>query len=105
MRDRGVSVFRAAAVAGVEVVQRDAELVATRQIIEEGVVGLGRAGNVGVREVDEVGAVRDDVRACGVGVRGAGGLEEGGVFGVERGVGPFPLGFEEEGEGVAAGRG
>lgn len=49
------------AVARVEVVQPDAERGAPAQVVDEGGVGFG--GHVGVvlREVDEVGAVRQDV--------------------------------------------
>ncbi len=97
--------FRAVAAlvcAGMEVVQGYAELFAASQVVEKGVVGLLRAVFVGVGEVDEVRAVRDDVVVRVVGVSFATGEEDGEVVVLEGRVVPFTLGLEEEGEGVCA---
>jgi len=83
----------ACAVPGMEIVELDPEFVATSQVIEEGVVGLFRAVGVWVREIYEVGAVRDACGGWGDVVGGAGGGEDGDVLGGEVGEGPFALGF------------
>ena len=46
-----------------EVVEFDAEGFAAVKVVEEGGVGLGGFGGVFLREVDEVGAVGEDVAA------------------------------------------
>lgn len=92
----------AAGGARVEVVELDAQAVAAREVVDKVGVGLLGLGRVGLGEVDEVGAVREDVAAGRVGVVLGEGVE--GVAGgrVEGRGGPFALGLEEEGEGVAA---
>ena len=44
-----------------EVVEGDAEGVAPFEVVDEAVEGLGGFGGVGLREVDEVGAMGEDV--------------------------------------------
>lgn len=85
-----------------EVVQLDAEAVTAAQVVDEVGVGLVGLGRVGLGEVDEVGAVREDVEARVVSVVFGEGVEGVAGCGVEGRGGPFSLGFEEEGEGVAA---
>lgn len=88
--------------ARVEIVEFDAEGFAAFEVVEEGFVGLCGACWVRVGEVDEVGAVGDDVLVLGVGVVGAVCVEGRCLVGCEGRVGPFALGFEEEREGVGA---
>jgi hypothetical protein len=61
--------------ARVEVVEFDAKFLTAFEVVDEDVVGLGGAGWVGVGEIDEVGAVRDDVLVLVVGVVFAVGVE------------------------------
>lgn len=86
----------------VEVVQLDAEGIAPLQVVDKVVIGLVRLGLVGLCQVDEVGAVREDVQALVVEVFLGEGVEGIAGRGVEGRRGPFPLGLEEEGEGVSA---
>lgn len=68
-----------------EVVEGDVEGGAALQVVDEAGEGLRGLGGVGLREVDEVGAVREDVGG-GVGGCGLGEGEEGGFgFGGEGG--------------------
>jgi len=99
---QGLGAWLPVCVARMEVVQPDAERLAAAQVVEEAGVGLLRLGGVGGREVDEVGAVRQDGGGGEVRVLGAKGGEGGGMLGLEWGVVPLALGLEEEGEGVAA---
>lgn len=88
--------------ARVEVVEPDAESFAAVEVVEEGVVGLSVLLGIFLREVHEVGAVREDV-ACGVVFMLVAGGEELISVVVEEGrIFPFALGLEEHGEGVAA---
>ena len=82
----------------VEVVELDAQLLAPRQVIDEAVVGLRRLGRVGLREIDEIGAVGEGVLAGTVAVFLALADKELLGLGGERWVVPFALGLEEEGE-------
>lgn len=79
----------------VEIVQFDAECLATLEVVEEGVVGLRGARWVCVSQVDEVRAVRDDVGVGTVVVVLAVGVEAVCLRGLKRWVGPFALRFEE----------
>lgn len=47
--------------AGVKVVKTDPESLAALQVVEKGVVGLLCACFVGVRKVDEIATMRDDM--------------------------------------------
>lgn len=85
-----------------EVVQADAQAVAALEVVDEVVVGLVGFRLVGLREVDEVRAVREDVQARGVAVVFGRGVESVAGRRVEWRGGPFALGLEEEGEGVGA---
>lgn len=91
-----------ARVARVEVVESDAQALAAVQVVDEGGVGLRGLVRLGLREVHEVGAVRQDVLGCGVGVGFAVGVELVTVAVLQGRVVPFALRLEEEGEGVAA---
>lgn len=93
---------RAAAVARVEVVQPDAQLVTPSEVIYEVGVGLLGLDVVRLREVDEVAAVGEGVPRRVVGVLDGEGAVLRADVGRERGVRPFALGLEEEGEGVGA---
>jgi hypothetical protein len=61
--------------ARVEVIEFDAEFLTAFEVVDEDVVGLGGAGWVGVGEIDEIGAVGDDVLVLVVGVVFAVGVE------------------------------
>jgi len=98
----GIRAVAALVCAGMEVVQGYAELFASLQVVEEGVVGLLRAVFVGMGEVDEVRAVGHDVVSWVVGVSLATGEEGREVVVLEGWVVPFTLGLEEEGEGICA---
>lgn len=58
-----------------EIVKLDAEGVATLQVVDEIGVGLGGFFGVCLSQVDEVGAVGENVEALCVGVFGGGGVE------------------------------
>jgi hypothetical protein len=81
-----------------KVVEPDSELLAPREVVDEVVVGLCRLVRLRLRQVDEVGAVREGVLAGAVAVVFAVAREEVPGLGGERGALPFALGFEEEGE-------
>lgn len=85
-----------------EVVQLDAEGIAALQVVDEVGVGLVGLGGVRLRQVDEVGAVGEDVLALCIGVFGGGGVESVAGGGIEGRRGPFALRFEEECESIAA---
>lgn len=85
-----------------KVVEFDAQGGAPLQIVDEVAVGLVGFGLVDLRQVDEVGAVGQDVVPYGVGVLGGEVAEGGGGGRLERRGDPFTLGFEEDGEGVGA---
>lgn len=86
----------------VEVVQPDAQLLAALQVVDEGPVRLRGLGLVGLREVHEVGPVRQGVRGGAVAVLLAAADEEVARVGGEGRVLPLALRLEEEGEGVGA---
>lgn len=86
-----------------EVEEFDAQRFAALEVVEEGGVGLVVSGGVVLGEVDEVGSVGEDVLSAVVRVGCAVGVEEGEVLVFDGRAFPFALGFEEEGEGVAAG--
>lgn len=58
-----------------EIIELDAEGVAALEVVEEVSVGLGGFFGVCLGQVDEVGAVGEDVLALCVGVFGGGGVE------------------------------
>lgn len=85
-----------------EVIQLNSEGVAALEVVDEVGVGLVGFGFVRLGEVDEVGAVGEDVFPDRVGVE-FGEVVEGRCGGWVQGRGsPFALGFEEDGEGVGA---
>lgn len=85
-----------------EIVKFDPEAVTSLQVVDEIGVGLVGFGLVGLGEVHEVGTVWEDVQTLFVGMVFGKGVEGIAGCGVEWRGGPFSLGFEEEGEGVAA---
>lgn len=86
----------------VEIVELDAQCFAAVEVFDEAIVGLFRLVRILLREVDEVGAVWDDVSCGVVFVLDAVCFEAVAVLVLQGRVFPFPLGFEEEGEGVSA---
>lgn len=93
---------RPVGVARMEVVEADAEAFAAPEVVHERGVGLRAFGVVGVGQVDEVAAVRDDHAGRVVSLVVASVGERMGVFVLERRVLPLPLGLEETGECVGA---
>ncbi len=85
-----------------EVVQLDTEGFAAMQVFDEAVVCLFRFAGFLLREVDEVGSVRDDVLGGVVLVLDAVRFEAVTVLVLQRWVLPFPLRFKKKGECIAA---
>lgn len=88
--------------ARVEVVEPDAQLLAPLQVVEKGLVRLGRLGRVRLRQVDEVGPVREGVLGGAVAVVPAAAKEEVARLVADGRVVPLALRLEEEGKGVGA---
>jgi hypothetical protein len=85
----------------VEVVILDAERLAARQVINEGVVSLLLANRIRMGQVDKIRSMRKAARGC-INIVSFTALEEGSCKGVvERRIVPLALVLEEQGECIS----
>ena len=74
-----------------EIIQLNAEGFAAVEIIHKGIVGLGMLFWIFLREVDKVGAVREDMACCIVFMLGAEGAKVVSMVVLEGWILPFAL--------------